>query len=604
MALKLLLLCQSEIPLRKSTVILTTFCLLLALLPATDSFGQRHKKNKKQPERSAKSIAQEAEYLFIEAEKLYILKNYAQATEVLNKCLALQPDNDVVYYKLAEISNLTEQFSEAEKYITQAIRLNKTNKYYYLLAVDIYTNLGNLPEAAANYEQLIKIVPRADSYLFSLAAVYLYMQDYDKALATYDRAEKAFGLTEEISYQKQKIFLQQNNLAEAIKESKRLIARYPANSNYVLNLVEILSSNGRYEEAVTELQQLLTDNPDYAVARLQLADIYWKQQAYEKFGNELKLAFNDKALNLNAKINTVMKYLAYLPDTHLNSLIPQLVDILVVQHPHDHNAYLITGDVYGTLLDKKLVPGEEIEAAKNKAADAYARFVNLDPSNFAVWQNLLNLELQLNRQDSLAVHAKQALELYPNQAWLYLVNGIVQMNKKNNRQAALMLEMGRKRSGSNKGLLVMFYSYLGDIYNALQEYKKSDEAYEAALELDPLNFVVLNNYSYYLSLRGENLDKAKKMSTTLIRNNPDNNTYLDTYAWVHYTLGDYEEANRIFEKIIASGVNEGVYYDHYGDTLYKLGKPDEAVKQWIKARELDKNIENIDQKISQRKIIQ
>lgn len=150
----------------------------------------------------------------------------------------------------------------------------------------------------------------------------------------------------------------------------------------------------------------------------------------------------------------------------------------------------------------------------------------------------------------------------------------------------------------------MFYSYLGDVYNELREYQKSDEAYEAALELDPLNFTVLNNYSYYLSLRGENLEKARKMSTTLIRNNPDNNTYLDTYAWVHYALGDYEEANRVFEKIIASGVDEGVYYDHYGDTLYKLGKQNEAVKQWIKARELDKSIENIDQKISQRRIIQ
>ncbi len=586
----------------KSTI-LSLILLVASFWPAAESYAQRHKKQQK-PVRSEKSIAQEAEYLFVEAEKLFILKNYAQATELFNKCLALEPENDVAYYKLAEINNTTEQFTEAEKYISKAINLNGENKYYYLLAVDIYTNLGDLPQAAAHYEQLLKMVPDSDSYLFSLTAVYLYMQDYDKALATYTRAEKAFGLTEEISYQKQKIFLQQNKLAEAIKESKRLIAKYPANTNYVLNLVEILASNNRYDEAIDELHQLLTNNPGYSLARLHLADIYWKQQKYEKFGQELKLAFDDQTLELNAKINTVMKYMAYLPDTHLNSLIPQLADILVSRHPDDRNAYLITGDVYGTMLDKQLVPAGKIENAKIKAANAYASYVNLDPSNFNVWQNLLNLELQLNRQDSLIVHAERALELYPNQAWLYLINGIAQLNVNNTRQAALMLEMGRKRAGSNKGLLIMFYSYLGDVYNELREYQKSDEAYEAALELDPLNFTVLNNYSYYLSLRGENLEKARKMSTTLIRNNPDNNTYLDTYAWVHYALGDYEEANRVFEKIIASGVDEGVYYDHYGDTLYKLGKQNEAVKQWIKARELDKSIENIDQKISQRRIIQ
>ena len=77
-----------------------------------------------------------------------------------------------------------------------------------------------------------------------------------------------------------------------------------------------------------------------------------------------------------------------------------------------------------------------------------------------------------------------------------------------------------------------------------------------------------------------------------------------TYAWVNFMIGDYEEAKRVFEKIIASGVDQGIYYDHYGDTLYKLGKTNEAIIQWSKARELDKNIENIDQKINQGKIIQ
>ncbi|MEJ7658772.1 MAG: hypothetical protein WKG07_03665 [Hymenobacter sp.] len=46
----------------------------------------------------------------------------------------------------------------------------------------------------------------------------------------------------------------------------------------------------------------------------------------------------------------------------------------------------------------------------------------------------------------------------------------------------------------------------------MKEYAKSDAAYDAALIADPANYGVLNNYSYYLSLRGEKLDKAKEMS--------------------------------------------------------------------------------------------
>ena len=589
--------------LKKLPSIPSAVLIILAILLSLPSFAQRKKKSTKSKP-TQEQISQEVEYLFIEAEKLFILRNYSQSTELLNRCLTLDPNNDVVYYKLAEINNNTEQYSVAADYIAKAISINKTNKYYYLLAVDIHSNLGNLQQAASNYEDLVREVPKTDVYLFNLAALYIFLKDYDKALQTYNKAEKTFGLTEEISIQRQKVYLQQNKLDEAINEGKLLIDKYPDNPRYVLLLVEILSSNNRLAEAKSQLLTLLAKNPEFSVARLQLADIYWKEHNFTDFGSELRLAFSDVELALNAKINTLMKYMVYLPNQQLQDLIPELTDELTTKHKDNSNAYLISGDVYSAFLEKQLLADDEIEPAQLKAVSSYAKYVELDPSNFSVWQNLLNLELQLDLQDSLAIHADQALELFPNQAWIYLVNGIVQQNQDNNKAAAELLEMGSKRATSNKPLLLIIYSYLGDIYNELEDYVNSDEAYESVLELDPLNYTVLNNYSYYLSLRGEKLPQAKKMCTTLIRNNPDNNTYLDTYAWVHFTLGDFEEARRVFEKIIASGVDEGVYYDHYGDTLYKLGQTNEAINQWIKARDLDKNIENIDRKINQGKIIQ
>jgi tetratricopeptide (TPR) repeat protein len=589
--------------LKKIPSITSVILIVLAIGLSVPSYAQRKKKSTKSKP-TPEQIIQEVEYLFIEAEKLFILKNYSQSTELLNRCLSLDPNNDVVYYKLAEINNNTEQYPMAADYIAKAISINKTNKYYYLLAVDIHSNLGNLQQAADNYEDLVREVPKTDVYLFNLAALYIFLKEYDKAIQTYNKAEKTFGLTEDISTQRQKVYLQQNKLEEAINEGKLLIDNYPDNPRYVLLLVEILSSNNRLAEAKSQLSTLLAKNPEFSGARLQLADIYWKEHNFADFGTELKLAFSDIELALNAKINTLMKYMVYLPNQQLQELIPVLTDELTTKHKDNSNAYLISGDVYSAFLEKQLLADDEIEPAKLKAVSSYAKYVELDPSNFSVWQNLLNLELQLDLQDSLAIHADQALELFPNQAWVYLVNGIVQQNQDNNKAAAELLEMGSKRATSNKPLLLIIYSYLGDIYNELEDYDKSDEAYESVLELDPLNYTVLNNYSYYLSLRGEKLPQAKKMCTTLIRNNPDNNTYLDTYAWVHFTLGDYEEARRVFEKIIASGVDEGVYYDHYGDTLYKLGHTNEAINQWIKARDLDKNIEYIDQKINQGKIIQ
>ena len=96
--------------LKKLTLIHPAILIALAILLSETAFAQRNKKSQKSSI-TAEKTNQEVEYLFIEAEKLFILKNYSQATEQLNKCLSLMPNNDVVYYKLAEINNITEQFS-------------------------------------------------------------------------------------------------------------------------------------------------------------------------------------------------------------------------------------------------------------------------------------------------------------------------------------------------------------------------------------------------------------------------------------------------------------------------------------------------------------
>ena len=194
---------------KELTAIRLIFLLFSALLISQSAYSQR--KSKKQ-EKDPEQLQLEVEYIFVEAEKLFLLRNYSQATELLNQCLTMEPENDVFYYKLAEISNITEQFSQASSYIGKAIELNKKNKYYYLLAVDIYANLGDLRSTVVAYEQLITEVPGSSSYLFNLAAAYIYLKEFDKALATYDRAQNKYGLTEEIAFQKQQLVEKNSNL--------------------------------------------------------------------------------------------------------------------------------------------------------------------------------------------------------------------------------------------------------------------------------------------------------------------------------------------------------------------------------------------------------
>lgn len=578
--------------------------ILFLIVGVSITSNAQRKKKKDVAAKSDQYIQQEAEYYFTEGEKQFILEDYAKSVTNFRSSIQLVPTNDVAYFKLAQIYNTTDQLDAAKLSILKALDLNGENSYYYLLAADIYTNANNLKEATKYYEKLIDKIPGEEHTFFQLGAIYLYLQDYENAINTYQRAEDHFGINEQASVQKQKIYLKQNRVKEAIFEGQKLIDAFPGNPKYIIMLAEVLSSNGEDQKAILMIEDLLENSNDVPGIRLLLADLYRKTKELDKFENELYRAFSNEDVLINAKINTVMKYMALLPDRRLEKLLPSLCDKIIEVHPNDYNGYLLQGDVYSTFLEKQLVDINETDNYKKKAIDGYSRYVQFDESKFNVWQNLLNLELQQDEYDSVIMHGQLALEVFPNQTWLYLVNGVAYSSNKKWDDAIFYFEEGLKRATNNSQMLELFYGYLGDNYNSIGNHEKSDQSYDNALNINPNNELILNNYSYYLSLRGQNLDKANEMSLKLMRLNSENLAYLDTYAWVQYKMGNYDEAKRVLEKVIANSEANGENYNHYGDVLYKLGKKDDAKIQWLKARELDKNIDKIDEKIEQGKIIQ
>jgi predicted Zn-dependent protease len=92
------------------------------------------------------------------------------------------------------------------------------------------------------------------------------------------------------------------------------------------------------------------------------------------------------------------------------------------------------------------------------------------------------------------------------------------------------------------------------------------------------------------------------MSAALVKNHPENPTFLDTHAWVLYVRQKYKEARKFIEKAISTGNANATHFEHYGDILYQLGDVDGAVIQWEKARGLNAKSDVLNKKIANRKI--
>jgi tetratricopeptide (TPR) repeat protein len=533
--------------------------------------------------------AGQAEYFFAEGMKFFMLENYQKAIDQFQKSLEIDTENAGANYAIAEAYSKSGNNAEAVTYAEKALKLDDSNKYYYQLLASLYEKDKKYTQAIKVYQEQMKRLPDDIESYFNLANIYLYQEKYDEAVKLYDKVEKSIGINEDVVRQKQQIYLKLNKTNEAIAEGKKLVETFPEEIKYTILLAEIYITNGNSKEAIPLLQNIIDDGTDQAQARLVLSDIYRTNGQIEKANEELNLAFSSPDLEADTKVQILASYVKSLKDESSQKNALKLADLLIKAHPREAKAYA----VYGNLL--------EMSKEKLRARDAYAVASRLDNSSFEIWNQIIRLDWELNQVDSLFKHSEQALELFPNQGIFWFFNGYAYLMKKDFDKAILSLEESKKLSSENKQLINDINMMLGDSYNGLGDHVKSDAAYEAVLASDPDNASVLNNYSYYLSLRKEKLDRAKQMAGKLIEKHPDNPTYLDTYAWILYMMEDYQQARKYLEKAAKNSTN-GTILEHYGDVLYKLGETDKALQEWMKAKQAGESSDQIDKKIAQKKL--
>ena len=198
--------------------------------------------------------------------------------------------------------------------------------------------------------------------------------------------------------------------------------------------------------------------------------------------------------------------------------------------------------------------------------------------------------------------ARQGLAKNPNHPQLLYFSGVAYFMKDDLKQARELLEGALNYSDKESPFVQSnIYASLGDLYHKLELTEASDVAYQEAIDLDSLNVSALNNLAYYLSLRKEKLDTAEKYSKKTLELEPDNTTFLDTYAWVLFQQGRFEEAKAWIEKAVNKSNPSSAVLEHYGDILLELGKQKDAQKQWRRALKLandDADVEKLKDKIS------
>jgi tetratricopeptide (TPR) repeat protein len=543
---------------------------------------------------------------FVDACKEKIKGNMELAVTGFSDCLHIDPNNAASHYELAGIYNLQERNDLALIHSKAAADLDPSNEWYLYLYAQILQEMHKSSEAADVFHKLMKLSPEKPEYYYGYSDALLYEGKYKEAIKVYEEIELQNGASEEITLQKAKVYDRIGEIDKADAEIRKLIQQDPTETKYYVFLSQLFldkaatyktKGNKEKENEFTEkahvlYNDLLKADPANPYALLSLAEYYLGKEQYDSAYVEYKAALENPDLDIDSKVKVALRYYYESEkDSKLNAECEELCRIIVDVHPKEAKAHAVLGDL---LYRNK---------RKEEARIEYRKAVDLDKSKYVIWNQLLLLDSEMNDYMDMLTDSKDAIELFPSMPIPYFFNGIALIQSRKYDEAIDALNAGVVYVIDNKPLESQFYSNLGDVYHKTKSFPKSDEAYDKALALDPDNAYVLNNYSYYLSLRNENLDKAEKMSKHSNELDAKNANFQDTYAWILYREGKYDQALEWQDKALAGSPDpSAVMYEHYGDILFHLNRKDEALAYWIKAKIKGGGSEFLEKKIADKKI--
>lgn len=572
---------------RKNGIVLSALVLLGTLVFSCSLFARSPRANAKNKKTLPR--AEQASLFYLEGIKSNVLEgDSARAKAWFKKVLEIDSTHSPSLYELASLTAL-DQPEEALQYSLKANAIDTTNTWYKMQLGRLLIATQRYDSALTLYDQLIRMNPNdPDNYRLK-ALLYDQLGQPEKALEVLETAENRFGIIELLASHKLQLLLNTQQFDRAMAEARMLVETFPYNEDNYVVLAELYAMMNMNNLAQENYDKALCINPNSMRALASLNDFYKRQNDNVRFLETASKLFRLKEFPLETKLK-FYEELFQNPSFVRNNFIQmgELVRTLAITYPED----LRTLDLYA----RYLIAGGSIE----QALQLYKSHVTDSIPQKQIFNDIIGMEAYLKRADSVDKYTTIALERFPEDAELRLQKASVTAYMLEKPQEAIPLFEEALKYAKTDSLRSVIYGAIGDNYHTLGDDRKCFKAYDKGMKLDTTNVSIYNNYSYFLSLRNERLDKALEWAQKAVRLDPNNPTFLDTYAWVLYQLGRYEEARIPMRQAISlDSDNNKELFVHYGDILYKLGDRYMASYYWKKALENGYDAQEIENRLKQ-----
>ncbi len=526
----------------------------------------------------AQDTAKRYDAFFLEAICQQEKGNHDAAFDLFTHCIEIDSTRSEAFYYLSRYYDHLKNKDKSLAYSEKAVQLEPDNVTYLETLANAYISRRQYDKAIDVMERIFSMNSDREDVLSLLVQLYEQQQDYEGAIRTLSRLETMEGKSERLSMAKGELYTQKGDKKAAISEMKQLADQYPNDQNYRCLYGNTLYLNGQQKKALAIYADILKQEPDNRRAQMAMLSHYNEIGDSVQARQWLELLLMNKNATTEDRVLLLRQVIGESERSGGDST--QVLGLFrrVLSLPQaDADLALFCA----TYMNLKKMPSDSISPVLEHA-------LALEPTNSAARLQLVSYAWQAEDRDRVIALCQDARQFNPDEMAFYYYQGIAYYQKDQLDQALNSFQngIGVITAQSDPAIVSDFYAVMGDILHQKGLAREAFVAYDSCLVWKDDNIGCLNNYAYYLSELGEQLDKAEQMSYRTIKAEPKNATYLDTYAWILFMQHRYSEAKIYIDQTLQYDTDtSAVLLEHAGDIYYLVGDKEQALTFWQQALE-------------------
>ncbi|MCW5519984.1 tetratricopeptide repeat protein [Aureitalea sp. L0-47] len=412
---------------------------------------------------------------FFEGLKQKGIENYELALASLRKAeLAAKGDpvnTAVVQFEMGKNHAKLKQYEDAELMFKQVLTSQGERLDVLEALYDVYYEEQDYDAAIPLVEKLIKF---DGDYREDLANLYSLTSQYENALSLLDELDEDWGESAVRNALRRQIYKATGDTEGAISNLEENIDKNPKKEQDYLNLIFLYSEQGDSEKAFETAKELLRNQPDSKLVHLALYKFYLDDGDIENALNSMNIVFSASEVDKEAKYRVLSDFIGFAAENPGHEAQLEAV----VEEFSEENS----GQVYEQLGGYFVAKGE-----KEKALQFYERGMTKDPDNYSLVKNTLLLQIEFSKFEDVARSSEEALEIFPAQPLLYLMNGVANIQLGETDKAIESLETGIDYLLDDPKMEKDFYEQLSMAFDKKGDAAKSANYAKRASEINIAN---------------------------------------------------------------------------------------------------------------------